>query len=186
MNACKGMQILCTGGLCPFYRCEVRRKQKTTFQLQKGERSALPTFERFVHKRALRSAVGFAIFTFKGQDTKVAARLIEPIVVPRTAIISFQNGVEWLDILSGHFSPENMIPGTTMTPAVIEKPGVICHIGSTRPITIGEWNGEQSKRLQRFADLYSRAGLDVTMSGNTAPTSDRSSLQWQQCPRLTG
>ena len=59
--------------------------------------------------------------TVKGQDTKAAAKLIEPVVGPETAIISFQNGVEWLDILSDHFSPDNMIPGTTMTPAAIEK-----------------------------------------------------------------
>ena len=111
-----------------------------------------------------RSPVDFVIFTVKGQDTKAAAELIEPIVGPDTAILSFQNGVEWLDILSTHLSVENMIPGTTMTPAVIEKPGVIRHIGPTRAITIGEWNGAQTKRLQQFADLCSRAGLDVTMS----------------------
>ena len=113
-----------------------------------------------------RSAVDFVIFTVKGQDTKAAAELIEPIVGPRTAIISFQNGVEWLDILSDHFSSENMIPGTTITPAAIEEPGVIRHIGSTRPITIGELRGEPSERLQRFSDLCSRAGLDVTVSEN--------------------
>ncbi len=111
-----------------------------------------------------RPEADFVIFTVKGQDTKAAAKLIEPIVGPHTAIISFQNGVEWLDILSSHFSPENMIPGTTMTPAVIEKPGIIRHIGSTRPITIGELNGEQSERLQRFEELCTRAGLDVIVS----------------------
>ena len=113
-----------------------------------------------------REPVDVVIFTVKGQDTKAAAKLIEPVVGPETAIISFQNGVEWLDILSDHFSPDNMIPGTTMTPAAIEKPGVIRHVGATRPITIGEWNGKKSDRLNDFADMCQRAGLDVTLSDN--------------------
>lgn len=110
--------------------------------------------------------VDYVIFTVKGQDTKPAAQLISSIVGPDTAIVSFQNGVEWLDILSGIYSPDSMIPGTTMAPAMIEAPGVIRHVGTARPITIGDWHGGSSQRLRAFADLSERAGLDVTISEN--------------------
>jgi len=111
-----------------------------------------------------RPLVDIVIFTVKGQDTKSAAALIEPVVGPDTAIVSFQNGVEWLDILSTQYSPDAVMPGATMTPATIEAPGVIRHIGGSRAITIGEWHGNKSARVSRFAECCEKAGLEVTIS----------------------
>jgi 2-dehydropantoate 2-reductase len=58
------------------------------------------------------------------------------------------------------------MPGTTMTPAVIEAPGVIRHVGKNRPITIGEWHGNDSARVRRFAEWCEKAGLEVAVSEN--------------------
>ena len=108
--------------------------------------------------------VDYIIFTVKGQDTGAASELIAPLVGQNTAIVSFQNGVEGIDILAARYSPEAVIPGTTNAPARIEAPGVIRHVGTGRPITIGEWNGDRSERLMAFGDLCGKAGLDVTIS----------------------
>ncbi len=111
-------------------------------------------------------AADFVLFTVKGQDTKPASELIAPLVGPETSIVSFQNGVEGLDILAARYNPEAVIPGTTMMPATIEAPGVIRHFGQARPITIGSWHGTPTEQVREFAALCGAAGLEVTVSEN--------------------
>lgn len=111
-----------------------------------------------------RQPVDFVIFTVKGPDTRAASELIAPLVGPATGIISFQNGVEGIDILAERYSSAAVLPGTTMIAAVIEAPGFIRHVGSGNQFTIGEWNGERSARAQAFCDVAVNAGLNVTLS----------------------
>jgi len=108
----------------------------------------------------------YVIFTVKGQDTRNASELIGPLVGSNTGIVSFQNGVEGIDVLAERYSPEAVIPGTTNAPTMIEAPGVIRHVGTGRPITIGEWHGERSERLLAFGRISEKAGLNVTISEN--------------------
>ncbi len=111
-----------------------------------------------------RQPVDYVIFTVKGQDTRTASELIAPLVGPDTGIVSFQNGVEGIDILAARYSPEAVIPGTTNAPAMIEAPGVIRNVGTGRPITIGEWHGDRSERVMAFGEFSKKASLDVTIS----------------------
>jgi 2-dehydropantoate 2-reductase len=110
--------------------------------------------------------VDFVIFTVKGPDTIVSAELIAPIVGSETGIISFQNGVEGIDILAARYSANSVLPGTSSTPAMIEKPGVIRHVGMGTPFTIGEWDGRKSKRAETFQQVAASAGLDMSISEN--------------------
>lgn len=108
--------------------------------------------------------VDFVIFTVKGPDTEAAAELIEPLIGPDTGIISFQNGVEGIDILAARYSSSAVLPGTTMIAAVIEAPGTIRHVGTGTQFTVGEWDGRISPRAQAFCDAAGSAGLNVTLS----------------------
>lgn len=108
----------------------------------------------------------FVIFTVKGQDTRPAAELIAPIVGPDTAIISFQNGVEGLDILAERFGTQTIVPGTTFTPGTLEAPGIIRHGGLVRSFTVGEWDGPKSTRLQTLVSLSEKAGIGANISEN--------------------
>jgi 2-dehydropantoate 2-reductase len=110
------------------------------------------------------SAADFVIFTVKGADTRAACELIAPIVGSKTGIICFQNGIEGIDILADHYGTGAVIPGATFAPAMIEKPGVIRHVGAGSQTTVGEWNGEMSNRLEAFATLAKKAGLDITVN----------------------
>ncbi len=111
-----------------------------------------------------RQPVDFVIFTVKGPDTMAAAELIAPLIGPGTGIISFQNGVEGIDILAARYSSEAVLPGTTMTPTMIEAPGVIRHVGTGNQFTIGEWNGDKTTRAEAFREVSADAGLEVTIS----------------------
>ena len=108
----------------------------------------------------------FIIFTVKGPDTRAAAELIRPLVGPQTGIITFQNGLTGLEILEDLYSSHAVIPGTTMTAARIEEPGIIRHVGTGNQFTIGEWNGEESERLKAFCNAAMRASLVVNASKN--------------------
>jgi len=111
-------------------------------------------------------AADFVIFTVKGADTRAACELIAPIVGPETGIICFQNGIEGIDILADRYGTGAVIPGATLAPAMIEEPGVIRHVGTGSKTTVGEWNCEMSKRVEAFAALAKKTGLDITVSDN--------------------
>jgi 2-dehydropantoate 2-reductase len=111
-----------------------------------------------------REPVDFVIFTVKGPDTEAAAALIAPLVGPDTGIVSFQNGIEGVDILAARYGSEAVLPGTTMIASVIEAPGVIRHVSSAGPFTVGEWNGQRTERLDALRDIAAKAGLDLKIS----------------------
>lgn len=116
--------------------------------------------------KALASAEGepsadVVIFTVKGPDTVAAAELIAPVVGPNTAIITFQNGVEGVDILQARFGKDAVLPGVTYVGAVIEAPGHIRQVGAVNRSLFGETDGTHSVRGRAFADFANSAGLKM-------------------------
>ena len=112
----------------------------------------------------------FVIFTVKGPQTVAAAELIAPVVGPNTAIITFQNGVEGVDILQARFGKAAVLPGVTYIAALIEAPGHIRQIGTVNRSLFGETDGSQSTRGLAFRDMANSAGLECTLS-TTSPRS---------------
>jgi 2-dehydropantoate 2-reductase len=121
--------------------------------------------------RALASGYGqppadFVIFTVKGPETVAAAELIAPVVGPNTSIITFQNGVEGVDILQARFGNNAVLPGVTYIGAVIEAPGHIRQIGVVNRSLFGETDGSESTRGHTFRDMANSAGLDMQFVDN--------------------
>lgn len=108
--------------------------------------------------------VDFVIFTVKGPDTRVAANLIRPLVGVNTGIISFQNGIDGIDVLAAEYSSSNVMPGTTITTATVEAPGHLRHFGSGNKLTIGEMDKSISARAMAFRDAAAAADLVVHVS----------------------
>ena len=108
----------------------------------------------------------FVIFAVKGPDTRAAAELIAPLVGPDTAIVTFQNGVEGVDILHGRFGPNAVMPGITYIAAVIDGPGHVRHVGTGNRSLVGEHDGRPSARSAAFARLAAEAGLGMELVGN--------------------
>jgi 2-dehydropantoate 2-reductase len=121
--------------------------------------------------RALASAHGersadFVIFTVKGPETVAAAELIAPVVGPNTAIITFQNGVEGVEILQARFGRSVVMPGVTYIGAIVEAPGQIRQIGSVNRSLFGEADGSESTRGRAFGDMANSAGLEMHFVDN--------------------
>lgn len=111
-----------------------------------------------------RPPVDYIIFAVKGPDTESAAALIRPLVGKSTAIATFQNGVEGIDILARHYGSNAVLPGTTMLAAMIEAPGVVRHVSTVGPSVIGEWDGQKTGRVEKLSGLFGKAGLDLKIA----------------------
>lgn len=111
-----------------------------------------------------RPAVDFVIFAVKGPDTEPAAALIRPLVGKSTGIVTFQNGVEGIDILARHYGSNAVLPGTTMLAAMIEAPGVVRHVSTVAPSVVAEWSGQKTRRVEKLSELFAQSGLNLKIA----------------------
>lgn len=111
-------------------------------------------------------AVDLVMVGVKLWDTEAAARAIEPVVGPETAVVSFQNGVDAIDILIQKFGRDRVMGGIAHIAAVIERPGVIRHNGTLQRLTFGELDGRRSARAERLLAACRNAGIEAVLTDN--------------------
>ncbi len=109
--------------------------------------------------------VDFVIVSVKLWDTDAAAKQMRPLVGPRTAVLSLQNGVIKDDILRREFGEKAVMGGVCYVATNISRPGTIHQTGTMQRIVIGEYGGGASTRA---AELHAA----LVASGVTAELSD--------------
>lgn len=97
-------------------------------------------------------------------DTEAAIRAAAPAVGPTTTIVSFQNGVDAIELLTQHFGRERVVGGIAHIAAVIERPGVIRHSGALQRLTFGELDGRGSARIERLYAACRAGGIDAVIA----------------------
>jgi 2-dehydropantoate 2-reductase len=107
--------------------------------------------------------VDVVLFTVKMYDVDSAAALVPPLVGPSTAVITLQNGVDAVDMLSRHIPRANVVGGVAYVAAVIAEPGVIKHT-ALDTLIFGELDGKPSPRLGALAEAGMRAGFRAIVS----------------------
>jgi len=110
--------------------------------------------------------VDLLLFCVKSFDTEYAARLIEPMVVQDTVIMSLQNGIDNIDKLIQLYGQEKVLAGTAFIEASIASPGVIAHMGKPGRIVFGELSGERTERAEAILELFQGAGIETELSGD--------------------
>jgi 2-dehydropantoate 2-reductase len=108
--------------------------------------------------------VDIVIFTVKCYDTDAAAISCKPLLRPDTAVVTFQNGVDSVDVLSRMLGAEHVVGGTAVLPAAIAEPGTIRHMANLANLAVGELDGTRSARVQGFVEALSSAGFDAKVS----------------------
>ncbi len=108
--------------------------------------------------------VDLLLFCVKSYDTEYAARIIEPMVVQDTVIMSLQNGIDNIDKLIQLYGQDKVIAGTVFIEASIAAPGVIAHMGRPGRIVFGEISGERTKRVEAILELFLSAGIQGELS----------------------
>jgi 2-dehydropantoate 2-reductase len=106
----------------------------------------------------------FVLVAVKLWDSEAAARAIAAIVKPDTAVMSLQNGVDKDDVLAAAMGAQHVVGGMTHIGAVIAEPGVIAHTGKLARVTLGELDGGTSPRVDRIAEEFRKAGVEVKLS----------------------
>jgi len=103
--------------------------------------------------------VDLILFCVKLYDTQDAARLCLPIMHEKSFILSLQNGVESVDIISDIVGPGKTIGGSIYVSANIEAPGIIRHSGGNNTIRFTEADNKPTSRTKLLEQILRDAGL---------------------------
>lgn len=106
----------------------------------------------------------YVLFSVKSFDTDAAAAQLGPLIGDRTAVISFQNGIDNEEKIARAVGPEHLMGGAAYIFSRIAEPGVIAHTGGPARIVFGEMNGADSERSHHFLDACRMAGIDAELS----------------------
>jgi len=105
--------------------------------------------------------VDLAIFAVKLWDTEAAARSMAPLVGPQTRIVTLQNGIDSVGLISGALREARVLGGVIYVSAVIDRPGVIRSPGGMNRIVVDTAGGDPV--IAAFCAACERAtALDAT------------------------
>lgn len=106
-----------------------------------------------------------AVILVDSNATQAAAEVAKRVLGRSGAVLTLQNGIGNVEVLSAVLGAERVIAGTTYNSAARLRPGHVLHsnIGET---TIGEIDGSATARVAEIARLLRAAGLPVTVSDN--------------------
>jgi 2-dehydropantoate 2-reductase len=99
-------------------------------------------------------------------DTESAARAVQPLVGPDTAVISLQNGVEKEEILRGLLGDRAVLGGVSYISSKILAPGIISHTGTMQRLLFGELDGSITARAETFLDACRRGWIAAEISSD--------------------
>jgi 2-dehydropantoate 2-reductase len=108
--------------------------------------------------------VDLVVFAVKLYDTEQAAAATRPLIGPATGVVTLQNGVDSVNVLSATLGREHVIGGSAHIAAVIAAPGVIRHTGTMARFLFGELDGAQSERIAALSAALDKAGVDHQVS----------------------
>jgi len=107
--------------------------------------------------------VDVVLLTVKMYDLESAAATLSPLIGPDTVVVTLQNGVEAVDIVSHHVGRDHVAGGVAYIAAVIAAAGLIRHT-SLDALIFGELDGRRSDRLLALEAACLRAGFSARLS----------------------
>ena len=114
--------------------------------------------------------VDVVVMAVKLWDTENAARFVKPLVGPKTAVVSFQNGVIKDDILRRAFGDAAVMGGVGYVATHISRPGVIHQTGTMQRVIVGEYDGTRSERVAALHAALLKAGINAEISDDIRRT----------------
>jgi len=103
-------------------------------------------------------------FAVKAYDTQSAAELLVPAVGDETAVLTLQNGIDSVPMLSSVLGAEHVIGGATWLTAHIAGPGIIEYQDALVRAAIGEPGGGISDRVETIAEALRGCGIETEVS----------------------
>jgi 2-dehydropantoate 2-reductase len=112
--------------------------------------------------------VDLVIFAVKLYDTEAAAEAARALVGPATGVVTLQNGVDSVAVLSSVLGAGHVIGGVAHIASTIAAPGLIRHTGTLARLQVGELEGGHSERVAALSEALDRAGVDHQVSDDIA------------------
>lgn len=103
--------------------------------------------------------VDLILFCVKLYDTVEAAQACLPMMDDGTFILTLQNGVESVDMISDVVGQDRTVGGSIYVSASIREPGVIQHSGGHNTIRFAEVDNQPSARTEILEHILKEAGL---------------------------
>ncbi|HUK36637.1 MAG TPA: 2-dehydropantoate 2-reductase, partial [Vicinamibacterales bacterium] len=107
--------------------------------------------------------VDVVFFTVKLYDSDSACALLPPLIGPQTVVVTFQNGIDSVDVLTTAVGRQHVAGGVAHVQAAITEPGVITHTALDLLI-FGELDGTRSRRLETLHERCLLAGFDAKLA----------------------
>lgn len=105
------------------------------------------------------------ILAVKSYDTEPAIKQAKSLIGENTVVMSLQNGLDNIEKIEKNVKHQNIIVCITTNGVIFSKPGVITHTGIGKT-TIGELNGEETKRIKDIVNIFNNAGLKTIVNNN--------------------
>jgi 2-dehydropantoate 2-reductase len=115
-------------------------------------------------QQADRAAYDLVLLTVKATTLEAALDDLAPAVGPNTAIMPFLNGMSHLPILTERFGPAAITGGVVRVATMLNPEGDIVRLAPPADLTIGELDGQPSKRLAEFSAVLDVEGYKFTAS----------------------
>ncbi len=110
--------------------------------------------------------VDFIIFGVKLWATAEAAEAIKPMIGPETKVVSFQNGVEFNDIIGKIVGMDHIVGGIAQCSTTIAGPGIIKQLAPMQRIVMGELAGGTSEKVDAFVEVLKAGNVVAESSEN--------------------
>lgn len=112
---------------------------------------------------ALIGHADYVVFFVKAFDTQQAAISAAPCVGPDTVIVTLQNGIGNVEILTEYFPGQSVLAGTTAHGATLLGPGHVRHAGCGETV-IGALCPQERTRAIELRDVFESAGISTRIS----------------------
>jgi 2-dehydropantoate 2-reductase len=100
----------------------------------------------------------------KAWQVSSLAPSLAPLLSAGGFAVPLQNGVEARDRLAAALGPERVVGGLCHMISWIERPGLLRQTGPAPSVTVGEWSGGGSPRLQQLCEALSDAGISAAIA----------------------
>src|SRR4051794_34493653 len=100
-----------------------------------------------------------ALFAVKTYDLDDAARAASALLAPEASLLTFQNGVEAPDRVASIVGQQHVLIGTTRLETTVLEPGVIGHLSPGHLVTLSEFSGPPTARVEDVAGALKSAGI---------------------------
>jgi 2-dehydropantoate 2-reductase len=108
--------------------------------------------------------VDIVLFAVKLWDTESAAEQARPLIGPNTRLITFQNGIDSVERISGVLGADKVVGGIAYIASNLVAPGHIKQTSQFHQILFGHADNRADAALEAFVSAGKAAKLDIVLT----------------------